>query len=212
MNREEKTKNAKEKIIKGAFSLFAEKGYEATTTQDIIDFTQLSRGAMYHHFKNKQDILESVTKETQLQVNTFFKGLVADDSLTSKEKISKIIEYSANNDIQRQLIHYNWIEKIPFALLDEIRNLNNIISPYIFQIIKQGVDNKEYQCLYSQELAEILALCIDVWLDPVLFKRNYDEVCRRLDFLLFMLEKINVPIIDADDLNRIKGLYKPFFE
>jgi AcrR family transcriptional regulator len=212
MNREEKARNTKERIIKGAFSLFATKGYEATTTQDIIDITQLSRGAMYHHFKSKQDILESVTKEAQLQINAFLEELVADGSLTSKEKISKIIEYNANNDIQKQLIHYNWMEKIPFALLDEIRNLNNIIAPYISQIIEQGVENNEYQCDYPQELAEILALCIDIWLDPVLFKRRYDEVCSRLDFLLFMLERINMPIIDSEDIERIKGLYKQFFK
>ncbi|MBU5439404.1 TetR/AcrR family transcriptional regulator [Tissierella sp. MSJ-40] len=212
MNREEKTRNTKERIIKGAFSLFATKGYEATTTQDIIDITQLSRGAMYHHFKSKQDILESVTKEAQLQINAFLEELVADGSLTSKEKISKIIEYNANNDIQKQLIHYNWMEKIPFALLDEIRSLNDIIAPYISQIIEQGVENNEYQCDYPQELAEILALCIDIWLDPVLFKRRYDEVCSRLDFLLFMLERINMPIIDSEDIERIKGLYKQFFK
>ncbi|SHO52431.1 TetR/AcrR family transcriptional regulator [Anaerocolumna xylanovorans] len=212
MKREEKTKSAKEKIIKGAFSLFATKGYEATTTQDIIDITRLSRGAMYHHFKSKQEILESVTKEAQLQVNVFFEGLVADDSLTAKEKISKIITYTANNDVQKQLIHYSWIEKIPFALLDEIRNLNNIIAPFVSQIIKQGVDMGEFQCSYPKELAEILALCIDVWLDPVLFKRSFAEVSSRLDFLLFMLEKIGTPIIEEEDMKRIKDLYKPFLD
>ncbi len=212
MKREEKTKNAKEKIIKGAFTLFATKGYEATTTQDIIDITQLSRGAMYHHFKSKQDILESVTKEAQLKINVFFERLVADDSLTTKEKISEIISYTANNDVQRQLIHYNWIEKIPFALLNEIRNLNNIVAPFVSQIIEQGVIQGEFQCSCPKELGEILALCIDVWLDPVLFKRSYKEVSSRLDFLLFMLEKIGTPIIDEEDIKRIKDLYRPLLD
>lgn len=210
MKREEKTKNAKEKIINGAFSLFATKGYEATTTQDIIDMTQLSRGAVYHHFKGKQDILESVTNEAQLKVNAFFERLAANDSLTTKEKIAEIISYTANSDVQKQLIHYSWIEKIPFALLDEIRNLNNIIAPFVSQIIEQGMRKGEFQCPYPKELAEILSLCIDVWLDPVIFKRNFDEISSRLDFLLFMLEKIGTPIIDEKDLKRIKDLYKPF--
>lgn len=210
MKREEKTKNAKEKIINGAFSLFATKGYEATTTQDIIDMTQLSRGAVYHHFKGKQDILESVTNEAQLKVNAFFERLAANDSLTTKEKIAEIISYTANSDVQKQLIYYSWIEKIPFALLDEIRNLNNIIAPFVSQIIEQGMRKGEFQCPYPKELAEILSLCIDVWLDPVIFKRNFDEISSRLDFLLFMLEKIGTPIIDEKDLKRIKDLYKPF--
>ncbi len=62
MNREEKSKNSKEKIIQSAFSLFSSKGYDSTSTQDIINLSGLSRGAMYHHFKTKEDILRSVTK------------------------------------------------------------------------------------------------------------------------------------------------------
>lgn len=38
-----------------------EKGYENTTIQDIIDaLGNLSKGAIYHHFKSKEDILEAV--------------------------------------------------------------------------------------------------------------------------------------------------------
>ena len=53
MNREEKSKNSKEKIIQSAFSLFSSKGYDSTSTQDIINLSGLSRGAMYHHFKRR---------------------------------------------------------------------------------------------------------------------------------------------------------------
>lgn len=62
MNREEKSKNSKEKIIQSAFSLFSSKGYDSTSTQDIINLSGLSRGAMYHHFKTKEDILYAGAK------------------------------------------------------------------------------------------------------------------------------------------------------
>lgn len=74
MNREEKSKNSKEKIIQSAFSLFSSKGYDSTSTQDIINLSGLSRGAMYHHFKTKEDILRSVTKELYSQMNNFFRA------------------------------------------------------------------------------------------------------------------------------------------
>lgn len=38
-----------EKILDAAAALFAEKGYQSTTLQDIIDATGLSKGAVYHH-------------------------------------------------------------------------------------------------------------------------------------------------------------------
>lgn len=41
--------------------LFIEKGYDNTTIQDIIDeLGGLTKGAIYHHFSSKQDILDAV--------------------------------------------------------------------------------------------------------------------------------------------------------
>ena len=45
-------------ILDVAFRLFMEKGYEHTSIQDIIQqLGGLSKGAIYHHFKSKEDIL-----------------------------------------------------------------------------------------------------------------------------------------------------------
>ena len=50
------------RILDVAYSLFMEKGYEATSIQDIINgLGGLSKGAIYHHFKSKEDILIAVT-------------------------------------------------------------------------------------------------------------------------------------------------------
>ena len=50
-------------ILDAAFRLFIEKGYERTSIQDIIDqLGGLSKGAIYHHFKSKEDILAAVTE------------------------------------------------------------------------------------------------------------------------------------------------------
>ena len=37
-------------ILDAATHLFVEKGYDATSLQDIINETKLSKGAIYHHF------------------------------------------------------------------------------------------------------------------------------------------------------------------
>jgi len=48
------------KLIGAAREYFARDGYEETHTNDILKYTGLSRGAMYHHFRNKQDLFEAV--------------------------------------------------------------------------------------------------------------------------------------------------------
>ena len=48
-------------IMDAAMLLFMEKGYTNTTTQDIVDKVNISRGLLYYHFKNKEDILYCIT-------------------------------------------------------------------------------------------------------------------------------------------------------
>ena len=48
-------------ILDVSYRLFMEKGYEYTSIQDIIDnLGGLSKGAIYHHFKSKEEILIAV--------------------------------------------------------------------------------------------------------------------------------------------------------
>ena len=49
------------KILDVSMRLFTEQGYEHTTIQDIVDALGMSKGAIYHHFKSKEDILDKLT-------------------------------------------------------------------------------------------------------------------------------------------------------
>lgn len=50
-------------ILKTAFSLFLQNGYKEVTIQKIMDATDLSKGAIYHHFKNKEEIYQAALQE-----------------------------------------------------------------------------------------------------------------------------------------------------
>jgi AcrR family transcriptional regulator len=48
-------------ILSHAMTLFFRKGYEATTMNDILESVALSKGAFYHHFASKEELLEAFT-------------------------------------------------------------------------------------------------------------------------------------------------------
>lgn len=51
----------RERIINAATELFTDRGYDKTSMQDIIDATGgLSKGAVYHHFRSKEDLFDAV--------------------------------------------------------------------------------------------------------------------------------------------------------
>lgn len=70
-----KVSDSKDNIIKVAFSLFLQKGFKAVTINNIQERTGLSKGAIYHHFKSKEEIYFA-TLETyyfsMLQTSNFY--------------------------------------------------------------------------------------------------------------------------------------------
>ena len=53
----------KQMILETAERLFYEKGYEATSVQDILDALKLSKGGFYHHFESKLSLLEAIVEQ-----------------------------------------------------------------------------------------------------------------------------------------------------
>ena len=73
-------------ILDVAFRLFIEKGYERTSIQDIIDnLGGLSKGAIYHHFRSKEDILVAVTDRMTEESNKMLVEIRDRTDITGKE-------------------------------------------------------------------------------------------------------------------------------
>ncbi len=61
-----------EKILEVSQRLFLTKGYDNTTIQDIVDeLGGLTRGAIYHHFKSKEEIMDALTNKMFREKNPF---------------------------------------------------------------------------------------------------------------------------------------------
>ena len=68
-----KGSKTKDKILKTALGLFAVKGYSATTVRDIAGSMDVKQSALYNHFKNKDEILETLVSElTSSAIVTLF--------------------------------------------------------------------------------------------------------------------------------------------
>jgi AcrR family transcriptional regulator len=65
-------------LIDCAQGLFLTRGYERTTINDVITATGLSKGAFYHHFRSKEDLLEAIAARFARESVGFIGRLNAD--------------------------------------------------------------------------------------------------------------------------------------
>ena len=78
-------------LIDTAQRLFLAKGYERTTINDVIGATGLSKGAFYHHFRAKEDLLEAIAARFAEQSLAQAKGVADDRSLGALGRLNRLL-------------------------------------------------------------------------------------------------------------------------
>lgn len=68
---------ARERIVAAATALFGRQGYEATSTRQIVEAAQVTKGALYHWFSSKEDLLTSIYRELLGEQTTRLEAIAA---------------------------------------------------------------------------------------------------------------------------------------
>lgn len=78
-------------LINCAQGLFLTRGYERTTINDVISATGLSKGAFYHHFRSKEDLLEAIAERFARESLSFIQRLQADARLDALKRLNLLL-------------------------------------------------------------------------------------------------------------------------
>ena len=196
-------------ILDTAFRLFMEKGYEHTSIQDIIDHLGgLSKGAIYHHFKSKEDILIAVTDRTSAASNQMLAVIRDREDLTGSEKLKTNFRESICRPVQNEIFTlapgFRNNPRLLFSLLQN--TIKNAAPNYILPIIRQGITDGSIETEYPEQLAELILLAANVWLNPMIFDSTVEESCRKFMVFHQMLQGFGLDIMDQEMLDRLKEL------
>ncbi len=179
-------------ILNTAQDLFLQKGYEHTTVQDIIDnLGGLTKGAVYHHFSSKEDILNAVTARLFLN-NTLSKKwdeLIADENLSGADKLKAML-YHAIIDEQEQKFRSMGIhlQNMPQMLSDLLLRSVNDIAPKAFKpVLEQGMRDGSIKTKNPDELAQVISLLANVWLNPLVFTMTDSDLEQKCEVVTTLL-------------------------
>ena len=189
------------KILDVSLNLFLEQGYEHTTIQDITDHLGgLTKGAIYHHFKSKEDIFIAIAERMGAGVEAWMNEVLTDRSKTGLEKLRYTLQRSLTDPNQ------TYFRSSRVELMDNPKLLTlwlkswstETIPRYIQPIIEEGVRDGSIQTEYPREVAEVTMILLNLWLSPSANPQSLPDMERRLTFFDQLLRSLGLPLLDDE--------------
>jgi len=208
MGRNKYPEETRKKILDVARQLFYEKGYDNTTIQDIIDgLGGLTKGVIYHHFKSKQNILESVIDNLGVseEQSNWYENWQGETGL---EKIRLQILKSLQNFERYAILYSSEVLLKSPRMIGEVylSNLNEGAG-YLKVYIDEGIADGSIITHYPEELSEFISLTMNIWLGLNIVRYSRKELENKMYFLQNAFHSINVPLINDAILNATFGLH-----
>ena len=187
-----------EKILRVSLKLFQEKGYEATTIQDIVDALGMSKGAIYHHFKSKADSMDLLSERYYQNLSWFPdpKGIPGENGL---EKLRYVFRYFLSDPSKEE------IDGMMLPLLRDPKmvslSLDSVFreaAPYMDRLVQEAIADGSASPQFPQVLPEAFMLLTNLWMWTELYRRDREGFLQRLLFSKAMLEHFGLPILTSE--------------
>jgi AcrR family transcriptional regulator len=174
--RREKEKRARwQQIVDAASKVFFKKGYYRTTIEDIENASALTRGAIYYHFKGKEEIYISVLSCGLRMLRDKLRGVSCNSTLSPEELVIRLFEaycdFSKDHkEYIKILMHYysGW-EKEQDLRQEVVDEINRLISEGLQEIVNVFELGKE-EGLFSIENPFLEAILMWSMIDGALRK------------------------------------------
>lgn len=200
-------KERKNEILDVAERLFAAKGFDNTTTNDILEEIGIARGTLYYHFKSKEDILDAMIDRMIGQMLVKAKVLAGQKEILVLGRLTMMIQaLQVSGDYGDAIMEQ--IHKPQNALMHQKiqERLLTQMNPLLTALIEEGTDQGICQTEYPAEVVEMTLLYANTVFDDLIV---HDEEVRQRKIAAFIynLERL----LNMEQGSMMEAV-KPLFE
>jgi AcrR family transcriptional regulator len=140
-------------------------GYEAFSIQEVIDEVGASKGAFYHYFGAKTDLLEAVVERMADGVEAAWEPVMSRPDRTAVQRFEGILattaQYkAARRDLALALLEA-WLSDRNAILREKLRKMvARRLTPVLVRILRQGVDEGEFTTTDPEASARVVVALI----------------------------------------------------
>jgi AcrR family transcriptional regulator len=148
-------------ILDVAQRLIYTQGYEQMSIQDILDALKMSKGAFYHYFNSKPELMEALCDRMFQEAKSLILPIADDPKLTAIEKFALYFNTSsrwkmAQKDFLIELLRI-WYHDSNLIIREKVtRGGITMVVPMFSRMIQQGIAEGSFKTTYPEQMAEVV--------------------------------------------------------
>ena len=162
----------KNEILDAAERLFAAKGYEESTVNNILETVKIAKGTFYYYFKSKEEVLDAIIRRRNDVGMVKAKAIASDPHLSPVQKIIAVImAQQPQNPAEEEFLPV--LHEPANAQLHQKVLIDCVIrlTPVLTDIVEEGIKQGLFSTAYPKESVEILLTSGLIIFDDAYFHR-----------------------------------------
>ncbi|MFJ5564278.1 TetR/AcrR family transcriptional regulator [Lysinibacillus xylanilyticus] len=178
-------------ILDAADELFGQKGFDGTSTNDILEKVGIARGTLYYHFKSKEDIMDALIERYNTQILGSAKEIASNKNIPVHERIVRVVmalNISGGNG--KEIIDH--IHRPQNALMHQKiqKVIINGLPPILTEIIREGIEQGLFSTPYPYECMEMIVAYTNTVFDDDMVDQTDEERAARIPAFIFNVERL----------------------
>ena len=154
-----KAEERRNEILDVAERLFGMKGFDHTSTNDILNEVGIARGTLYYHFKSKEDILDAMIGRMTGQIVAAAKAIAGQKEVPVLQRLTMtLLALNVDNDLGHEVMEQ--VHKPQNALMHQkmMERLLREVNPVITELVNEGIAQGLCRTDYPAEVVEMTLL------------------------------------------------------
>ena len=200
MPRHDPDQKTKQDILDAAIRLFDEKGLENVKVEDVVKEVGVTRGAFYHYFKSREELIIGVMYKS-FECNNPYLLAYKQQGLNSLEKLGFAAKLSLRSHFDMSDSMRVQIKKLsndPIVFKSEIIFQVTIMATYIEKLLVEGNKDGSMNVVFPKQASQTIAWLVASWLSPYLLDVSYEEYIDKISFFEQLTTSLGVPVMDKE--------------
>lgn len=186
-----KAEERRNEILDAADELFGQKGFDGTSTNDILEKVGIARGTLYYHFKSKEDIMDTLIERYTVLMLGAAQEIAADKSIPVVERIVRVVmSLNISGGSSKEIMEH--IHKPQNALMHQKiqKVIINGVPSILADIICEGIEQGLFSTPYPYECMEMVVIYANTVFDDDMVHMTNEERVSRIQAFVFNVERL----------------------